>query len=165
MAEEIKLVRELQGNLKQKFTNNELDLSFTESWGLETVLAAKPERLTAARTVASGHKQEDKNAQRHRYSLLYLEFSKDPKFKNRPAIEDAIVETINYCISVDLGNEDGFGKNWFKLPLGEPKKKLDHHLTNALGEKKFSPSDIEKAALNRAYNIPTTKGLKRLKRH
>jgi len=63
LAEEIKLVRELQGNLKQKFTNNELDLSFTESWGLETVLAAKPERLTAARTVASGHKQEDKNAQ------------------------------------------------------------------------------------------------------
>lgn len=34
LAEEIELIRELQGNLKQKFVNNEFDLSFTESWGL-----------------------------------------------------------------------------------------------------------------------------------
>lgn len=173
LAEEIELIRELQGNLKQKFANNKFDLSFTESWGLfcgviaglETLLAAKPERLTAARTVASGHKQEDKRAQTHWFSLLYMEFLKDPKLKGRKEIEDAIVETINYCIEVDLGGDENFGKNWFRLLLGDPKKKLNHHLSSAFGDKKFSISDIEKAARYRAYEIPTLGGLQRLKRH
>lgn len=132
LAEEIELVRELQGNLKQKFASNEFDLSFTESWGLfcgviaglEALLSARPERLSTARTQASGHTQEDKKAQTLWYSLLYLELQKDPELKNRKADEDAIVETINYCVKVDLGSDDGFGKNWFRRLLGDPKKKL-----------------------------------------
>lgn len=173
LVEELELVRELQGNLKRKFANNEYDLSFTRSWGLfcgvigslETLLNAKPEKHSTARTVASGHTQEDKRAQKLWYSLLFLELKKDPELIGRAAIDDAIVETINYCIEVDFGKEDGFGKNWFRLLLGDPKKKLDHHLASAFGDKKFWISDIEKAARHRAYKIPTIKGLKRLKRH
>jgi len=60
------------------------------------LLDAKPENRATARTLASGDKQEDKEVQTLWFSLLYVELQNDPKLKNRAAIEDAIVETINY---------------------------------------------------------------------
>jgi hypothetical protein len=162
LAEEIELVRELQGNLKKKFDANQFDADFAASWGLfcwfiggfDTLLNARPENQSTARTQASGHTQEDKKAQKLWFSLLYLEFRKDPRLKKRVAIEDAIVETINYCISIDLGGDEGFGKNLFRLLLGDRTKNLDHHLSSAFGDKKFSIKQIEQAARNRAYAIP-----------
>lgn len=171
LAEEIELVRELQGNLEQKFSNNQFDADFAASWGLfcyliggfDTLLNARPEHLSTARTVASGHKQEGKKAQTLWFSLLYLELRNDPELKNRAAVEDAIVEIINHCISVDLGNKDGFGKDWFRLLLGESKKKLNHHLSGAFTNKDFSIDKKREIAKNRAYKIPPFEGLPRLK--
>ena len=50
------------------FANSEFDLPFSESSGLfcglvsgfDMLLDAKPENLATARTLASGHEQEDK---------------------------------------------------------------------------------------------------------
>lgn len=169
LAEEIELVRELQGNLEQKFSNNQFDADFAASWGLfcyliggfDTLLNARPENRATMRTLDSGHIQEDKKAQKLWFSLLYLELRKDPKLKNRAAVEDAIVDFINKCIDIDLGSEGGFDKNWFKLLLGDPKKNLDHHLASAFRDKKFSIMQIEHTAKHRAYNIPSLEGLQR----
>ncbi len=113
--------------------------------------------------MASGHKQEGKKAQTLWFSLLYLELRNDPELKSRAAVEDAIVEIINHCISVDLGNMDGFGKNWFRLLLGDPKKNLNHHLSGAFTNKDFSIDKKREIAKNRAYKIPPFEGLPRLK--
>ena len=173
LAEEIEFAKELRDGLIQQFDAKSFDTDFSVRWGLfcyliggfDTLLNAKPENRAAARSKASGHKQEDKKSQTLWFSLLYLELQNDPEFKNRAAIEDAIVETINCCISVDFGREDGFGKNWFRLLLGDPKKELDHHLASAFRDKKFSIEDIEKAAKHRAYRIPQFKGLQRLQQN
>ena len=171
LAEEIGAAKELKDSLTQKFDANQFDADFAASWGLfcwfiggfDTLLTARPEKLSTKRTITSGRIPENKRAQTLWFSLLYLELRKDSKLKNRAAVEDAIVETINYCIEVDLGSENGFGKNWFKSLLGDPTKNLDHNLSSAFGDKKFSISDIEKAARHRAFKIPTLEGLKRLK--
>lgn len=171
-AEEfIAIARELKNKLSQNFAENNFDLAFTDSWGvfckliatLETLLSAKPETLATARTIDSGHTQDHIKAQRHWFSRLYLELQKDPDLTRRWLVEEAIVETINACIADDLGNADGFGRNWFKPLLGDPKKKLDHHLSSAFRDKKLSVTAIERIARDRSYAIPQVQGLRRLK--
>jgi len=171
LAEDIGFARELRDGLRQKFEANEFGADFAASWGLfcyliggfDTLLNAKPENRATARTQASGHVQEDKKAQKLWFSLLYLELKKDPKLKPRVVVEEAIVEIINHCIKVDLGKDEGFGKDWFRLLMGDPKKKLDHHLASAFGDKKLSIKLIKETAKNRSHDIPPFEGLKHRK--
>lgn len=168
LAEDIGFAQELKDGLTQKFEANEFGANFAASWGLfcyligsfDTLLNAKPENRATTRTMASGHTQEDKKAQTLWFSLFYLELKDDPELKTRAAVEDAIVETIDHCIKIDLGKKEGFGKDWFRLLLGDPKKNLDHHLASAFRDKKFSITQIEQAAKHRAYKIPPFEGLK-----
>ena len=88
LADDIEFAKELHDILNGKFVNKDFEPSFSKTWGqfcgliagLETLLGAKPEKLSTARTLASGHIQEDKKAQTLWFSLLNMEFLKDPEF-------------------------------------------------------------------------------------